>query len=555
MAQRVRTLIKGKLYLRQRDLEKVVANTDDIIRAYRVRAFNEMSCRSCPHLDERFSREHCGPCEHYNGKIELAERLRIDGNKYISLPLGAQRSIERKLDIKLKVPEGFDLRKYPAMAKRYKLTIDLYDGTPAPDGTTRINQEKAVEDWLAGGGIGVIRAGARSGKTVLAVAISVKLRLKTLVVTDSTDLLDQFWDTYCGDGVSRICATNMPAERVIKINKMEDFLKPHDVALINYQKLIRETADARIEAFIRGKYGLLVGDEVHMAAAQAYASFLLKLDVPFRLGLSATPKRKDGRYHVAEAVYGPVIVSLNKVGLKPLVKIHRTGRFAGRSQRAWHMISAMIVEDKVRNKQIVDQAFAAIDRGHKAALIALDQTEHIDNITEMLNDRAYEEHRKNRNLPEITAMKIDGRTVGKARKAKFDEFDAEGAPYKFLVAQRKIVKQGIDLKRPSCVIMPIPMSAKPGEGAPLFEQLSWRGSTPYHGKCQPEAIVFADDSGVLEGIINGLLRWEVMKNDVAQVGDKRGIYHVDDSCYKFMETSGKSTNVSYGKVGGVVIRR
>ena|ERR1700740_1546575 len=295
MAQVVRTLVKGRLYLRKRDLAEV-ADPQEVVKAFRVRSFDEMTCKRCPNLESRFSRAVCGPCPAYHGQIDLAEEITIERKHYISFPLGAQRGIEKQLDIKLRIPKGHDLRKYPRMAKKYKVIIDLYDGTPAPDGTTRINQKKAVDDWLDAGGVGVIRAGPRSGKTVLAVAISVELGVKTLVVTDSTDLLNQFWDTYSGDGKKRARVSNIPGKRVIRINKMEDFLKPHDVALINYQKFIRDTADARIKTFINGKYGLLIGDEVHMASAQAYASFLLKLDIPLRLGLSATPRRKDGRY-------------------------------------------------------------------------------------------------------------------------------------------------------------------------------------------------------------------------------------------------------------------
>ena len=257
---------------------------------------------------------------------------------------------------------------------------------------------------------------------------------------------------------------------------------------------------------------------------------------------------------VAAAVYGPVVVSLDKVGLKPLIKIHKTGRFVGRKQRAWHLLSKMWAVDVERNKQIVDQAYKAIDRGHKAVLIPLDGLEHIDTIVEMLNARALELHRKNRKFPEVVAMKITGQNVSK-REDLFAEFDEKDSQFLFLVAQRRIVKQGIDLKRPSCVLCAIPMSAKPGEGAPLFEQLSWRGSTPVHGKRQPECIVFVDEAPVVESIIHGLLKFEVFKNDVAVVGEKRGNYYVDNSCYKFIENSSKSRGAAYGKLGRVVIRR
>ena len=552
MTTRVRTLVKGRLYMRERDIAQV-ADPDMVIKAYRVRSFDEMTCRRCENLDERFSRKNCLPCDAYKGKIDLAQRITIERKHYIAFPLGARRLVERRLGVKTKVVS--DLRQFPKMKHKAKVKVKLYDGTPAPDGTTRINQQKAVDDWLAAGGIGTIEAGARSGKTVLACVIAAELRLKTLVVADNDTLLGQFWDTFCGDGTKRVVATDIPARRVIIIRKMEDFLKPHDVALVTYQKFIRDTGDARIATFINGKYGLLIGDEIHGAAAQAYGSFLLKLAIPYRLGLTATPKRKDGRYHVAEATYGPVVVKLNKVGLKPLIKIARTGRFAGRQQKAWHILSGMWASDEIRNKQVVDLAWDAIDRGHKAVIIPVDRTVHIDVITEALNNMGLERHRKNRNLPEVVAITFDGRIpVGKARERRIEEFDSEDSEFMFLVAQRSLVKQGVDLKRPSCVVCPIPMSANPKEGAPLFEQLSYRGSTAVHGKRQPEVIIMADDLPYAETMLQGLIRWEVLRNDVDTVGEKRGLYFVDDSVRKFMETAGSGVS-GESRLGGVVIRR
>lgn len=553
MSSRIRTLIKGRLYLRSRDIEEIV-DVDEFIKAYRVRSYNEMECRSCPHKEDRFSKKYCLPCDNYLGRVDMAEEVNIDRKNYVAVPLGAQHAVERSLGVNLKIIS--DLRKYPKMERKYKVTVDLYDGSPAEDGTTRINQRKAIDVWKDEENLGVIKAGARSGKTVMAVVASVEIGLKTLVVTGSADLNKQFWQTYCGDGSERICATNMPPERVVVIKKMEDFLKPHDVAIISYQKFIRETADARIETFIKGKYGLLIGDEIHNAAAQAYANFLLKLDIPLRLGLSATPKRKDGRFRIAAAIYGRTVVSLDKVGLKPTVFIRRTNRFVGRQQRAWHLLSAMFQADKERNKQIVDLVFEALDvRGHEAVIVPLDRTEHIDYIVERINARQQVRHRKDRNEPELIAMVVDGRSTGKVRDAKFAEFDDPNSQFRVLVSQRKIVKEGIDIKRPSCVICAIPMSADPIEGAPLFEQLSYRGSTHKHGKRKPEVFIMADAAPAIEKMINGLLRWEILRNDVSKVGDKKGIYIVDESCHEFISDSAKPETAAYGKLGGVTVRR
>lgn len=554
MADVVRTIVKGRAYLRKRDLAKVV-DIDEFRQAYVIRYYSEMDCLQCPRKSVRFSKEYCAPCLSYHGKNSLTDEVNIEGKLYISVPLGAMRSIERTLEVELKIIK--DLRKYPKMAKRYKVVIDLYDGTPAPDGTMRVDQRGAIDAWKAAGCVGVINASPRSGKTALAVAASVELQAKTLIITGSSDLNQQFWDTYCGDGSRRIRATNIPPKRVVMVDKMSDFDMPHDVAIITYQKFIRETADERIMEYINNNFQLVIVDECHNLGAQAYGEFLHKLDIPYRLGLSATPRRKDGKFKLSAAILGDTVVKTAKVGLKPTIHIRETNRLAGRNYRAWHKLSDLFESDEVRNQQIVDMAFEMLDvRNHAAVLIPVDRSNHIDALVEALNDKQLQRHRKDRNEPDIIAMSLDGRTPkGAAREKKFAEFDDPNSPFKILVAQRKMVKEGIDLKRPSCVICPIPMSASITEGAPLFEQLSYRASTYQEGKRKPEVFILADASLVLEKMIQGLLRFEVLRNDIARIGDRRGIYYVDDSCHKFLGGTGTTSIEDAGKLGGVRIRR
>ena len=67
-----------------------------------------------------------------------------------------------------------------------------------------------------------------------------------------------------------------------------------DVALVNYQKFIRkETGQERIDQLLTGRYGLMIIDEVHQSNATSFARFVKSLDTKFKLGLSATPDRKD----------------------------------------------------------------------------------------------------------------------------------------------------------------------------------------------------------------------------------------------------------------------
>jgi superfamily II DNA or RNA helicase len=54
-------------------------------------------------------------------------------------------------------------------------------------------------------------------------------------------------------------------------------------------------------------FGLLVVDEVHHLPAAQYRRIVGKVAAPYRLGLSATPERGDGRHRDLDALIGPLV--------------------------------------------------------------------------------------------------------------------------------------------------------------------------------------------------------------------------------------------------------
>src|SRR5260370_302615 len=54
-------------------------------------------------------------------------------------------------------------------------------------------------------------------------------------------------------------------------------------------------------------YGLLVFDEVHHLPAQSYRTIVAKCRAPWRLGLSATIERSDGRHADLTELIGPLV--------------------------------------------------------------------------------------------------------------------------------------------------------------------------------------------------------------------------------------------------------
>lgn len=270
----------------------------------------------------------------------------------------------------------------------------------------------------------------------------------------------------------------------------------------------------------------------HGCGADAYSRFLSRLDIPYRLGLSATPRRKDGRYRLTDTILGPVVVRTKNVGLKPLIKVHQTGLYGNHKVMAWHKISELLSKDNDRNRMLVRLVYEMLDKGHQAVIVPLDRVEHIDHVVERINKVARNRMLREGVGSEVEAVAFYGKT--KKRDELLKEFDRDDAPFRVLVCQRSIIKQGVDVARPSAVICPIPMSGKNGQGAPLFSQLSYRASTPLNGKRQPEVILMADDLPFAVKIFESLFRTEIVPQSDLRVGPKNCVYKLDASCAPYL---------------------
>lgn len=394
-----------------------------------------------------------------------------------------------------------------------------------------VNRKKqTVYDLSIPNGREFVANGIVVHNTVMATYISAELGLRTLVIADRVELLRQFRDTFIGNEErGKIAMTDAKPSRVVIIEKMSDFDKPHDVALLNYQKMIRDSGEERVTRHIKNRYGLVILDEAHQAGAEAYSRFLLRLDIPYRLGLTATPRRKDGRYRLVDTIFGPIVARTKNVGLKPLVKVYPTQLFGDSKVRAWHAISNLIAGTDERNRMVIREIFRLLDDGHQAIVVPVDRINHVEELVTRINAVQLNRFRKaGRKGAEAIAIPFTGQT--KDRQGVLNEFDKHDSPNRVLVCMRSIIKQGVDLSRPSAVVCPIPMSGKHGIGAPLFGQLSYRASTPYNGKRQPEVILFIDDLEFIQTMTKTLFASEITPSSSLLKGLDNCVYVMHESC-------------------------
>jgi superfamily II DNA or RNA helicase len=157
--------------------------------------------------------------------------------------------------------------------------------------TPRPYQAEALAAWRAAAGRGVVVLPTGAGKTFLAVLAVDALRLWTLVLVPTLDLLAQW-------RAALITGLDAPAEGVGVWGGGARELRP--LTVVTYESAARHPR-------MLTRFGLLVADEVHHLPAPAYRRIAEGTVAPHRLGLSATPERADGGHAVLTEMIGPVV--------------------------------------------------------------------------------------------------------------------------------------------------------------------------------------------------------------------------------------------------------
>ncbi|HEX2910435.1 MAG TPA: DEAD/DEAH box helicase [Chloroflexia bacterium] len=153
-------------------------------------------------------------------------------------------------------------------------------------------QSEALEAWTKAGGQGVVVLPTGAGKTFVAALAIARMKVATLVIVPTIDLLLQ-WQSALANFFG------LPDKEVIGVfggGKRE--LKP--LTIITYDSAI-------IHARHLNRFAMLVFDEAHHLPAESYRSAAEGAFAPYRLGLSATPERADNLHHLLERLIGPEI--------------------------------------------------------------------------------------------------------------------------------------------------------------------------------------------------------------------------------------------------------
>jgi len=295
----------------------------------------------------------------------------------------------------------------------------------------------------------IINAWVSWGKTFTALAIASKLGQKTLVVTHTLTLRKQ-WE----NEVRKVFGI----EPGVVGSGQFDIDSP--IVVGNIQTLYRKIPE------IRQEFGLVILDEMHHVSSPTFSRIIDKNCARYKIGLTGTLTRKDGRHVVFRDYFSDNVIKPAKENfMTPKVDILKLPiRFMDGNAIPWaNRINELAYNPEYQNS-IAMTASAYAARGHKV-LVVSDRVDFLKNCAKLTGD---------------DAVCVTGAIPHEERPDIINQIFEDK---NILYGTQSIFSEGISLDILSCLVLGTPVNNEP-----LLTQLIGRIIRQYEGKQQPIVI-------------------------------------------------------------------
>jgi superfamily II DNA or RNA helicase len=284
------------------------------------------------------------------------------------------------------------------------------------------------------------------GKTFTALHVARKLGQKTLVVTHTTALRDQ----WCEEIEALF---NMPVG-VIGSGKVD--WEDYAITVANVQTLVKHSTKLAKE------FGTIILDEAHHCPANTFSQLIDDFHARYRIALSGTMNRKDGKHIMFPDFFGhKVYKPPQSHTLNPEVKLIQTG-ITLKPGATWVEKINVLTEDLDYQAFISQLAKIQVALGHQVLVIA-DRVGFLQKVKEYVGE---------------TCVLVTGETNFEQRQQIKQQLLSKE---KMCIAgSRQIFSEGISINSLSCVILAVPIA-----NDSLLEQIVGRIQRQHDDKLQP----------------------------------------------------------------------
>ena len=292
----------------------------------------------------------------------------------------------------------------------------------------------------------IINAWVSWGKTFTGLAIAKKLGQKTLVVTHTTNLRNQ-WEKEVqkcfGIQAGRIGSGQFNLDAPICVG--------------NIQTLYRRMDD------IKQLFGTVILDEMHHVSSPTFTRIIDEIPARYKIGLTGTLERKDGRHVVFRDYFGHNVMKPPKENyLIPKIHIIKSeirfldGAYTPWAERINHLAYN---EEYVHSVSMIAAKYAA--QGHKV-LVVSDRVAFLKACARLCGEKA---------------VSITGDMEFADREKTMEQIKGDK---NILFGTQSIFSEGISLNDLSCLVLGTPVNNEP-----LLTQLIGRVIRDKEGKKQP----------------------------------------------------------------------
>lgn len=314
-----------------------------------------------------------------------------------------------------------------------------------------IQDYASTREW---GGF-LLKAGCGFGKTNTALEAARQLGLRTLILVHKEFFLRQWAD--------RITEF-FPDAKIGVIRQDRCDYSGCDFVIGMLQSIARDDGKgSKYPTEIYRAFGTIISDECHRISAQTWSGILPRFSARWRIGLTATPRRKDSAENVFFHHIGQILYSAKTMPVVPKVRrMFTESTIDSRgSERVNHTkLVSHLCSDVARTRQIAEDVAIAVKNGRKIMVVS----ERLDHLKKMSEDLwSVLLQMKLPFEPKVDFYTGEWFVPGKTSKGKPKKRTRSEAELKVaesanvIFATKQMVEEGLDIQALDVLVLTVPM--------------------------------------------------------------------------------------------------